>query len=92
MRKIGSYLQSYFNRNTKSIRLTAITDSPMMCFKKPVGYSHTIWHTNVAKQPEYGLKPENIDTSRPEKKALSFPTKFMGVGMQLHLCRLLFLT
>ena len=61
----------------------------MMYFRKPVGCFHIIWLTNAAKLPEYGLKPENTDISRLEKKAFSFRTKSEAAGMRPHRCRLL---
>lgn len=59
----------------------------MMCFRQLAGCFHTIWHTNAAKPLEYALKPEHTGISRPERKALSFLTKFEAAGMQRRLCR-----
>ena len=89
MSRIESYLQSCLKKRMKNILLTVIIGLQMMYFRKPVGCFHIIWHTNAAKLPEYTLKPENTDISRPEKKAFSFQMKSEDTGTQLHHCRLL---
>ena len=92
MKKIGFYLQNYFRKHMKSIHLMVIIGLPMMCFRKPAGCFHIIWHISVVRLQESVLKPENIDTSRPEKKVFSFLMKFEVIGTQLHRYRLLYRT
>ena len=91
MNRIGSYLQSCLKRLIKSIRLMAIIDSQMMCFRRLVGYFHTIWHTNAVKLLEYAQRPENIDTSHRETRASGFLMRYKAIGTQHLLCKLSFL-